>query len=441
MLANASILLSLYMTVQDSAFGPGAGPLSLPSPGRQRDFRLFWLGETVSLLGTQITALALPLIALELFNATAEQVGLLRFLQLVPYLVLAVFVGVLADRVRRRPVMLAANALRLLLLSLVPALFWLDHLTLGALMAITLGVGVGSVLFDVTWMAYVPTLVGNPRHYVEASSKLSMSSSAADIAGPGLAGVLLSFIAAPLVLLIDAASYLVSLAALSLVRVKEAVPSRDTRRSALVELRAGLQLVFGSPVLRALAIIGAFCNFSMVSVWTVFLIYASREVGLSPHVIGAVFACASLGGLLGAGAAGRILRRFPLGRVYAVAQTGLLLGPWLIVLGSSGGAAGTTVLSVVSFFVTYLGLGVAGVIIVSLRQASTPEPLMARMTAVFRTLLFGGGALGGLAAGFLTGNLGGLWALATIAIGSTAVAVVVWLSPVRRVPSLPAGIA
>lgn len=398
------------------------------------------MGETVSLLGTQITVLALPLTALQLFDATAEQVGILRFLQLVPYLALAVFIGVWADRFRRRPVMLTANLLRLLLLVLVPVLYWLDHLTLGALMVITLGIGIGSVLFDVTWMAYVPTLVGDARHYVEASSKLSMSSSAADIAGPGLAGVLLSLIAAPLVLLIDAVSYVVSLVALSLVRVREPMPPRAARRSVPVELREGMRLVFGNPVLRALALIGACCNFSMVSVWTMFLIYATRDGGLSSPMVGGVFACASFGGLLGAGVAGRILRRFALGRVYAVAQTLLLLGPWVIVVGSVGGVAILTALSVVSFFLTYLGLGVAGVVIVSLRQASTPAALMARMTALFRTLLFGGGALGGLASGFLTGQLGGQMALAAVAIGSTLVAMAVWLSPVKHVRSLPVGV-
>lgn len=430
------MLLFFFMRHDDTAFRGDAVPL-LRELRQHRDFRLFWFGESISLIGSQVTSLALPLLALQLLGASDEQVGLLRFLQLVPYLALAVFVGVWADRVRRRPVMLTANVARLGLIGLVPALHWIDQLTLSRLLVITLAIGVASVFFDVTWMSYVPALVGDSRHLVEANSKLSMSSSAADVAGPGLGGLLLSFLAAPIVLLLDAITYAVAVLALARVRVREPLPTRKPKRNATAEMREGLHVVFGSPVLRALALIGACCNFSMVSVWTIFLIYGARDVGLSSATIGGVFAVASVGGVLGAAAAGRILATFPLGRVYVVAQSVLLLGPWLIVAGSSGGVVATTTWSAISFFATYLGLGIAGVIIVSLRQATTPPAAMARMTAVFRTLLFGGGALGGLAAGLLTGQVGGRSALSLVAIGSSVAAVAVWLAPVKHVNELP----
>lgn len=377
---------------------------------RNGDFLRFWLGETVSLLGTQITNLALPLTAISAFGATAEQVGLLRFLQLAPYLGLALLIGVWTDRARRRPVMLAANLTRLVLLALVPLLYWWHALDLPVLLVIACAVGVASVVFDVSWMSYVPVLVKSPAHYVEAGAKMGAGSSAADVAGPGLAGLLVSALTAPVALVVDACSYAVSVLTLLLIRTPEPHPEPAAERHLLAELREGLGWVMGNGVLRALALIGFCCNFSMVTVWTMFLLHGTNDLHLGSAALGAVFATSSVGGLLGALISRRVVARFPLGRVYLVAQSALLLGPSLIAL-AAGPRPVVIALCVFSFFTTYLGLGVAGVVIVSLRQAMTPQSMMGRMTAAFRTLLFGGGALGGLCAGLLAGRIGAEGAL------------------------------
>ncbi|NUS03730.1 MAG: MFS transporter, partial [Nonomuraea sp.] len=297
---------------------------------RNRDFLTFWGGETLSLLGTHVTTLALPLTAIHSFNATDEQVGLLRFLQLAPYPTLALIFGVWVDRARRRNLMLGANVTRMVLLALVPALSWLGLLDIAPLLVIACAIGVASVLFDVSWMSYVPTLARDPRHYVEASAKMGMSSSAADVAGPGLAGVLVSALTAPVALVVDAFSYLVSVLSLLLIRVREPAPEPAARRRLTHELRDGLRWVFGSPVLRALALVGFCCNLSMVAVWTIFLLYGTRDLGYSPTTLGVVFAVASVGGLIGAAVSRRLISRFPVGRVYFTAQTALLLGPGLV---------------------------------------------------------------------------------------------------------------
>ncbi|SCG69695.1 Na+/melibiose symporter [Micromonospora inositola] len=427
---GSKVVQTLDMTDQASTVGP---PASLR---HNRDFLKFWLGETVSLLGTQVTTLAIPLTAINAFGATDEQVGLLRFLQLVPYLGLAVLFGVWVDRARRRPIMLAANLARMLLLALVPALYWTGALSMTPLMIIACAVGVASVLFDVSWMSYVPTLVRDPRHYVEASAKMGISSSAADIAGPGLAGALISAVTAPVALVVNAASYLVSLVSLLLIRTREPQPPAAERRHLRIELRDGLRWVIDSPILRWLAGIGFCCNFSMITVWTMFLLYGTRDLHLSSTILGGVFATASVGGLFGAVISHKVIQRFPIGRVYLVAQSALLLGPTLIVV-AAGPRPLVVGLCALSFFTTYLGLGVAGVIIVSLRQAVTPQSMMGRMTAVFRTLLFGGGALGGLTAGLLTGAIGAKAALAVAAIASAAVVIVLVASPVSRLRAFP----
>ncbi|MEV4065133.1 MFS transporter [Nonomuraea dietziae] len=425
------------MTTAEPLTEPGAAS-TREGLWRNSDFLKFWLGETLSLLGTQITNLALPLTAIYAFQATDEQVGLLRFLQLAPYLGLALLFGVWVDRVRRRPVMVWANLTRMVLLALIPVLSWLDVLSMAPLLVIACVIGVASVLFDVSWMSFVPTLVKDPQHYVEAGAKMGISSSAADVAGPGLAGALISALTAPVALVVDAFSYLVSLASLLLIRTREPRPEPPVaKRRLLTELREGLRWVFGNPILRALALVGFCCNFSMVTVWTMFLLYGTRDLHLDSTTLGGVFATASVGGLIGAVISRKIIARFRLGRVYLVAQTALLLGPTLLVV--AGGPRPVMVgMFVLSFFATYLGLGVANVIIVSLRQTSTPQAMMGRMTAVFRTLLFGGGALGGLSAGLLTGAVGARGALTMAAIGSAAVVIGLVVSPVSRLHTLPA---
>ncbi|MFF2147832.1 MFS transporter [Kitasatospora sp. NPDC058190] len=419
-----------------------AAPTSVNAPPapqglwRNGDFLRFWVGETVSLLGTQVTNLALPLTAIGAFGASDEQVGLLRFLQLVPYLGLALVIGVWADRHRRRPVMLAANLVRLVLLGLVPLLYWWHALNLPVLMVIACAVGIASVVFDVSWMSYVPVLVRSPEHYVEAGARMGTSSSAADVAGPGLAGVLVSAVGAPVALLVDACSYAASLVSLLLIRTAEPRPEPAAERHLWRELKDGMGWVMRDGVLRSLALIGFCCNFSMITVWTMFLLHAHTDLHLDSATIGAVFSTASVGGLIGALISRRVIARFPLGRIYLVAQSALLLGPGLIPA-ATGPRPVMIGMFVLSFFTTYLGLGVAGVIIVSLRQAVTPQSMMGRMTAAFRMLLFGGGSLGGLSAGLLTGQLGARGALTVAAVGSAAVVVGLFASPVGRLRTLP----
>ncbi|MFE3455024.1 MFS transporter [Nonomuraea sp. NPDC059194] len=411
-------------------------PLLERSLWRDRDFLTFWIGESLSLLGAQVTNLALPLTAILAFDATDEQVGLLRFLQLAPYLGLALLIGVWTDRVKRKPLMLGANLARMTLLALVVLLYWFQALNLVTLLAIACAIGVASVVFDVSWMSYVPALVKSPARYVEAGAKMSISSSTADVAGPGIAGVLVSALTAPVALIVDAFSYALSVVSLLLIRTTEPRPRPAAKRHALTELRDGLRWVFGDRVLRALALIGFCCNFSMVTVWTMFLLYGTRDLQLSSTTLGGIFATASVGGLIGAMISGRVIARFRTGRVYLIAQSALLLGPTLIVL-AMGPRPVMIAMFVLSFFTTYLGLGVAGVIIVSLRQALTPQSMMGRMTAVFRTLLFGGGALGGLTAGLLAGQIGARGALTLAAIGSVAVIAGLVASPVSRLRTLP----
>jgi MFS family permease len=410
-----------------------------PSLWHNRDFLKFWFGETVSLYGTQVTNLALPLTAMQVFDASAQVVGVLRFLQLVPYLLFALVFGAWVDRRRRRPVLILANVLRMLLIGTIPVLHEAHLLSLPLLLILATLIGVASVLFDVSWMSFIPTVVKDPKHYVDANQKLFVTSSSAEVAGPGIAGALISALSAPTALAGDAASYLASLVSLATVRTREPEPpavAQDRRSDVAREVRQGVAFVFGHSILRPLAAVAPLCNFSLVAVWTMFLLYAARTEQLSAGLIGVIFSASSVGGLIGGLISKAVVRRFRLGLVYAVSMSAIFLGPLLIPV--AGGPTGARVaFFIASFFLSYLGLGVANVVMVSLRQACTPQELMGRMNAAFRTLLFGGGSLGGLAGGFIAGATDLRAGLTWLATGSACAVVGLIASPVSRLRQLP----
>ncbi|MBM9506828.1 MFS transporter [Actinacidiphila acididurans] len=406
---------------------------------RNTDFLKFWSGEALSLFGTQITSLALPLTAVIAFDASAEAVGLLRFLQLVPYLFLALVFGVWVDRGRRKPIMMAANAVRMLLIALIPLLWHLHHLSMSGLLVIACVVGVFSVLFDVSWMSFVPTLVKDSRHYVEANQKLGVTQSTTDVAGPGVAGVLIGWLGPPTAMVLDAVSYLASLAGLLLIRTPEPVPPRSdqAKRHLGRELLEGVRWVFGHGVLRSLAVLAPFTNFSLTCVQTLFLLYGVRDRGLSPEAVGLVFSCSSVGALLGALMSRSVLRRYPVGPVYGLALAAIYTAPLLLPL--AGGPRPVVIaLFILSLLISYFGSGLSNVTQLSLRQTITPGSLMGRMNAAFRTLLFGGGALGGLFGGLIGGAIGLRPGLTVVAICSAAMVVPIALSPVVRLRAMPA---
>ncbi|MER6190700.1 MFS transporter [Streptomyces cyaneofuscatus] len=402
-----------------------------------RDFLTFWSGEAFSLFGAQVTNLALPLTALLVYDATPQQMGLLSFLQLSPYLFLSLVFGVLVDRSRRKPLMLTANAIRMVLIASVPLLSALHLLSIEGLLIIACLVGTCSVLFDVSWMSFVPTLVKDRRLYVEANQKLGVTQSTSDVAGPGAAGLLVGWLGPPTALILDAASYLASLISLLAIRIKEPRPARTRAERHLGrELKEGVSWVFGHRLLRPLALLAPFTNFSLTSVSTLFLLYGVREKGLTPQVIGLVYSVSSVGALLGALGSAAIIRRYPTGLIYGVALTGIYTGPLLLIF--AGGPRPLMIgIFILSLLISYFGSGLSNVVQLTLRQTLTPQSLMGRMNAAFRTLLFGGGALGGLCGGLLGGALGLRNGLVVLVICSAAMIVPLLLSPIIRLRSMP----
>ncbi|HUY99078.1 MAG TPA: MFS transporter [Thermomicrobiaceae bacterium] len=255
---------------------------------RHPDFLKLWVGETVSLLGSQVTLLALPLTAVLTLHANAAQMGYLTAIQLAPSLLAGLFAGVWIDRVRRRPIMIAADLGRFALLLGIPLLAVAGRLGMAGLYPIAFLVGILTVCFDVAYQAFLPSLVGREQ-LVEGNARLEVSRSGALIAGPGLAGLLVGLVTAPFAIAADAASFLGSALFLLGIRTPEPVPvdhgtSRGTRR----EIAEGLGIVLGNPLLRAIAGSTGTSNLFSSAISAIVILYATRNLGIGPGLLGLI---------------------------------------------------------------------------------------------------------------------------------------------------------
>jgi MFS family permease len=419
---------------------PGHVALAQPGLLRNSDFTKFWAGETVSLIGSQITDLALPLTAVLLLQASAFEVGLLNVARYTPYVLLSLFAGVWFDRHRRRPALIGSNIGRGILIGIVPLAAVLGLLSIQLVYVVALLVGTLTVLFDVGCMSYVPGLV-QPRHLAESNSKMQVSYSIAGISGPGLAGLLIGLLTAPTALVADALSYLVAAVTLIWIRKEEAPPAPPADQPAvLTSIAEGLRTVFGNRVLRLLATQSAVFNLFENVIVTLFLLYAVRQLGLSPSELGLVVGVGSAGALVGAGLSTRIIHALGVGRSMAVSTVIGCLSPALLLLPRD---SSTTSLMLLGGCLAMHGacLAVFNVNALTLRQSITPNHLLGRMNASYRLLLFGTVPLGAALGGAL-GTVFGLQAALMIGVFGIAVPIA-WIpfSPVYRFDDMPALVA
>jgi MFS family permease len=402
-----------------------------------RDFVRFWTGETISLVGSQVTAFALPITAVLVLGASPAQMGLLGALSYLPFLLLTLPAGAWIDRHRRRPVLVVANLARGTLLATIPLAALLGVLHIEQLYLVAFAVGVLTVAFEIAYLAYVPSLVPHDR-LTTANGRLQASGSAAEIGGPGLAGLLISLISAPAALVLDALSYVVSAVFLLAISHNEPPPQPGDRslRDMLTDIREGLRVTFGDPRLRAVASEAATYNALYQMIETVILLYLARELGFDPATIGILFATGAVGALLGSIVAGRLGERFGVGRTVLASMVVGCAAPLLLPI-AGGSLPATLAIVAASFLLGGFGVAVSNVLVVSIRQAVTPDRLLGRMNASYRTLVYGAIPFGALAGGVL-GELIGLRAtLAVAAIGLLFAPLWVIRSPIPRMRRLP----
>jgi MFS family permease len=412
--------------------------ISLSGLWRHPDFVKLWAGHTISRFGSEISQLAIPLTAALVLNASAFQMGLLGTFEFAPFLLLSLFAGVWVDRMRRRPILILADIGRAILLGSIPLAAVLGVLRIEQLYLVGVCTGILTVFFDVADQSYLPALVSR-EHLVEGNSKLEMSRSVAQIAGPGVGGALVQLVTAPVAILVDAASFLASAACIFAIRAPEPAPVRHAEGggSMWVELREGLAVVLGNPLLRSIAACTATSNLCSNGMMAVYVLFVTRELGIGPALLGIIFAAAGPGALLGAVLAGRAANRFGLGATIIGAS---FLGGFgnLFVLLASGPELAVAGMLILAMFIGGISNPVYNINQVSLRQAITPDRLQGRMNASMRFIVWGTIPIGSLIGGALGDAIGLRPTLAWMVACYLLAPLWVLFSPVRQLKEQPA---
>ena len=411
----------------------------VPSLWRHADFLKLWTGQTISELGSVVTRTAVPLVALLVLGAGPTEMALLVVAGSLAILLVGFVAGAWVDRVRRRPLLIATDAIRSLLLLSIPIAYATGVLRMEQLYIVTFIEGCLGALFNAAYPAYVPSLIGVDR-VVDGNSKLATSSSLAEIGGPGLAGALVQLVSAPFAILVDAVSFAVSAVSLLLIRTPEpARPARTTTTAIRFEIVEGLRLVRHDRILLPIALRSAVAHVAGSFYGVLYTIYLIDDLHLSPFLLGIVISAGGVGSLVGSLFAARAIRRFGLGPALIWTATGAAALGILTPL-----AQGPVLLATIMVFIPQLfgdGLQtIEGVAELSLIQGLSPDRLLGRVNATLEVLSHGiAYPIGALSAAAIAGVIG---VRGGIALGWAGMAVSILflvLSPLPRVRTIEDG--
>jgi MFS family permease len=400
------------------------------------DFVKLWTGQTISEFGSQISQLAVPLLAAVSLHASAFEFSLLGVLGFMPFILFALPAGVWVDRLRRRQILIVGDAARALLLALVPILWALHELRMWHLLVLQFVIGIFTVFFDVAYQSYLPALIER-EHLVDGNSKLQLTVSVSQVAGPSVSGALIAAVTAPYAILADAVSFVASTLFMVTMRHRETPPRHDDatpRPKMWPQVKEGLQWVAGHPWLRAIAACTGSSNFFSSVLFAIVVLYMVRTLHLSAFEIGFVFAVGSAGSILGALATGRLNKALGVGRTIVLTAGVFSVAGLAVPLAPKSFPLPLLMLAQVLFgfgSVTY------NITQVSLRQAITPERLQGRMNAAMRWIVWGTIPLGSLAGGAIATWWGLRTALWVGAFGGLVPFLPVALTSVRKIREMP----
>ena len=398
---------------------------------RHPDFLKLWTGQTISELGSRITREGLPLTAVLVLGARPAQMGFLAATGAASVLLFGLLAGVWADRIKRRPIMIASDLLRAALLVTIPAAAFAHRISMPQLYVVIALTGFCSVFFDVAYQSYLPSLVER-EELLDGNSKLAQSSAIAEVAGPSLTGVLVQTITAPAAILFDALSFVISALSVWLIRKPEPTSKPSPEHTHFRdETMAGLRFVFAQPVLKPLACFSVCAYFCLGAIGPLYVLFAIRELHLPPAALGAVIGVGGVGAMLGATFARPIGRALGLGRTF-IGAIGVVVFAQLLIALAHGPLPMVLSFLIVQQLVGDWAFATFHVHEIALRQSLAPDHVLGRVNSAMQLLTLGIYPLGALLSGVLAQSIG---MRATIATGILGVALSsIWLiaSPVRR---------
>ena len=401
---------------------------------RHHDFRQLFIGDTISQFGTQLTVLALPVLAVRVLDADAFEMGLLGTFEFLAFLVIGLPAGAWVDRWRKKRVLVANDLFRAAALLSLPLAWAMGVLTLVHLLVVALVIGTCTVFFDVAYQSYLPDIV-EPEFIGEGNAKLQASQSVAMIGGPALAGGMIRLFGAPLTIGLDALSFLGSAFFVRRIRHVDTPPPRADRRPLRTEIAEGLAFVIHNPLLRRITACTSLANFFSSMSGVLLVLFALRDLQLSAGQIGLAMGIGSAGGLLGALLTPQVNRWLGEGRTIVVSTLFWLPAGTLMPL------AGTLVPPMLALTGSSLLLSFAVVIYnvtqVSFRQRLCPRPLLGRMNASIRFVVWGTMPIGSLVGGILGDQIGVRGVFWIALAGSAVASMLVVFSPLLTMRDLP----
>ncbi len=411
-----------------------------PSLWRQRDFVRLWSAATVSVVGSQVTLIVVPFIALTMLHASVFQVSLLFAAEMMPFLLFTLPAGAWLNRVRRRPVLIGADIGRGVVLMSIPVAYVADALTIWQLYVVAFVTGTLTAFFDVADQSYLPAILER-EDLVDGNAHLQLSYSVAQIGGPTLGGNLMALVAAPFAIAIDALSFFVSGAFITSIKRLEERPTRrlddDGRPTSMqTEIAEGFRYVLGNRYLRPIAACTAISNLFSAALFSVFPFLIWNELALPPAFYGSVMGLASVGFLAGAALSNRLPRAIGLGPTIIV-SAGLSTPAFLLMTLTPASLNVAAVTLFVGWFVAGLSQVVYNVAQISLRQAITPPEMQSRMNATMRFIVWGTIPIGSVAGGIMATVMPVRTALILAALATFISFLPIVLSPLRSLRDMP----
>jgi len=402
---------------------------------RDRNFLTMWSGQAFSQFGSQIQELAIPVLAVLILNASEFEVGVLGAAGVAAFLVVGLPAGAWIDRMRKRHVMIWADAVRAVALGLLPLLWWLGQLQMWHLYAVALVVGIATVFFDISYQSIIPSLV-RPSQIAEANGKLESTYELANIAGPGIGGWLVGIITAPLAILTTVGTYLISMVALLFTRDHEPARAPEDRAPILHEIWEGLRFVFTEKLLRRIVGTTGTSNFFNTISMTMLPIFILRELGLSPASMGVIFSLGAVGGFVGAIATPHIVRWIGEARSIPISSIGFSVVAVFLPLAAMVPSIAFPLLVAQGFVASFTVL-LYNITQVTFRQRITPPRLLGRMNASVRFVVWGVMPVAALLSGALGTWLGVVPTMWIGAIGQLFSALFVIIGPFWAMRDLP----
>ena len=402
----------------------------------QANFRWLWAGQAISVLGSQLSGLALPVFAVTLLNVTPQQLGFLGTADNLAFLVFALLAGAWVDRWVKRRVMIVADVVRMLCVGAIPMLYFAGLFQYWQLLVLGAMIGTATVFFDVASQSFIPILFKDDE-IGTANSALETSGQIAGTGGPSLVGALLTVLQAPFLLVADAVSFLVSAITLSIIRDKEVKALVESRRPLKTEIGEGMKFVWQQPLIRRISFTTATSNLFTSLGAVLFPIFALRYLGMSVAVLGLVWSIAAVGGLLGAMFASKLMRLIGEGQLIVVScfvsGFGFALNPLSALLPHQ---YSPILICIGEFLVSFTAL-TYNITQVSARQRLCPKPLLGRMNASIRFMVWGVMPIGSFIGGLIGEQFGVVTALSVGAVGNLFAALWIFFSPLRSMTNMP----